>query len=247
MQRAADRKQESQVKSSRVSAPLRQSRAPPPSSPSPRKEMASITDIGHVHVLSPSGPRFRRVCRVVVIMEVVQLSSSCAPPTSNPHQCVCCVYFYHPDRCRGSCRIKRSAETTKQNPSEPWRDSCLSWQRCRKRLVAGNGEKRRSTDLPIFCRSSSWRVGANLNDMWCCCVVVVVEIANHNFHNSPPPSFIHHGITDTLQRSSRPQEPQIWEPKPCHHNGKPNQRSPLEGQSRQSSISAATPRLWFRQ
>lgn len=108
--------------SSRVSAPLRQSRAPPPSSPSPRKEMASITDIGHVHVLSPSGPRFRRVCRVVVIMEVVQLSSSCAPPTSNPHQCVCCVYFYHPDRCRGSCRIKRSAETTKQNPSEPWRD-----------------------------------------------------------------------------------------------------------------------------
>lgn len=49
-----------------------------------------------------------------------------------------------------------------------------------------------------------------------------------------------------LPTSSRPQDPQIWEPKSYHHNGKPNQRRPLEGQSRQSSISAATPRLWFR-
>lgn len=85
-------------KLSRVPAPLRQSRAPPPIVTT--KEMASITDIGHVHVLSPSGPRFRRVCRVVVVvMEVVQFSGTCAPPpTSKPHQCVCCVYFYHPDR-----------------------------------------------------------------------------------------------------------------------------------------------------
>lgn len=85
-------------KLSRVPAPLRQSRAPPPIVTT--KEMASITDIGHVHVLSQSGPRFRRVCRVVVVvMQVVQFSGTCAPPpTSKPHQCVCCVYFYHPDR-----------------------------------------------------------------------------------------------------------------------------------------------------